>query len=442
MSRPVVVGFGPAGMLAALFLSRKGMCPIILERGRKVDERAGDVEKYFTSGRLSSFSNVQFGEGGAGTFSDGKLYTGISDHRRAYVLDAFVGAGAPEEILYLSHPHIGTDRLRTVVASIREEILSRGGTFLFERTVTDLRTENNVILGILHAPSDDLHNEEFLPAKEVILAIGHSARDTFRRIHALGIPMEQKAFSVGVRIEHPQEWINRMQYGSSAGHVSLPPADYKLVAHTSTGRNLYTFCMCPGGFVVASASSEGQVVTNGMSEYKRDAVNANSALLVGVNTDDFGDTDALAGVVFQEKIERSAFTAGGATGRAPVQRLEDFFADRISTSFGTVKPSYRPGVEFSNLRQYLPANITDTIHEGIQIMNQKIAVFSHPDSLLTGFETRSSSPVRIIRDESLQSTGVRGMYPCGEGAGYAGGIMSSAIDGLRCAERIYENQIR
>jgi len=437
---PVVIGFGPAGMMAGLILARKGLSPVIIERGSTVEKRSDDVESYFSTGKLCTQSNVQFGEGGAGTFSDGKLSTGISDPRKQFVLDTFVRAGAPPEIMYLSHPHVGTDRLRDVVTGIRKEILSLGGTFLFERQVVGFKSENSIIQGVWHAPSGFPGDTCFLAASEVVLAIGHSARDTFCVLNDMKIPMTTKPFSVGVRIEHPQEWINRAQYGVSAGHKALPQADYKLVAHTSTGRALYTFCMCPGGFVVASASEEGQVVTNGMSNYHRDAANANSAILVGVELSDFGEEGVLSGVHFQEKLERIAYESGGRSGRAPCQRLGDFLENRASVSCGEVVPSYRPGVAYTNLRSLLPGVVSDTILEGVLEMNRKLPGFSHPDSLLTGFETRSSSPVRIVRDDSLQSTGLAGLYPCGEGAGYAGGIMSSAIDGIRCAEKILENR--
>ncbi len=437
---PVVIGFGPAGMFAALLCARNGLRPIVIERGRPVAERARDVEAYFTGGPLLPYSNVQFGEGGAGTFSDGKLYSGISDGRRGFVLDTFIKAGAPPEIRYLSHPHIGTDRLREIVLNIRKEILSLGGTILFERTADEFIIDGGRIRGVSHAVSATGEDRTFLASGTVILAVGHSARDTYSSLRASNISMATKPFSVGVRIEHLQEWIDRSQYGPFAGHPALPAAEYKLVSHTATGRSLYTFCMCPGGYVVAGASSDGHIVTNGMSNYLRNGKNANSAILVGVDSKDFAGNDVLAGMQFQEALEKAAFVAGGQKGKAPCQRLGDFLSNRGTVSCGKVQPSYRPGVTYTNLRPILPDFVSTTICEGITEMNRKISGFSHPDSLLTGIETRSSSPVRILRDESLCSPNAEGLYPCGEGAGYAGGIMSSAIDGMRCAERIIEKR--
>lgn len=435
---PVVIGFGPCGMFAALTLARRGLSPVVIERGSEVSKRINDVERYFADGILLPYSNVQFGEGGAGTFSDGKLSTGISDPRKSFVLETFVEAGAPPEIKYLAHPHIGTDRLRQVVLNIRKEIISLGGTFLFERQVVGFESENNKLTGVYHASSQNPGDKTLLKTNNAVLAIGHSARDTFEIIHRSDIPMSAKPFSVGLRIEHLKEWINRAQYGVSAGHRALPQADYKLVSHTGTGRALYTFCMCPGGFVVASASADGQVVTNGMSNFQRDAENSNSAILVGVEPSDFENDDIFAGVRFQENLERLAFESGGRSGKAPCQRLEDYLDNRASISCGLVKPSYRPGVKYTNLRDLLPGYISATISEGIQDFNRKMPGFAHPDSLLTGIETRSSSPVRINRDESMESEGMSGLYPSGEGAGYAGGIMSSSIDGIRTAEKIID----
>lgn len=438
-TRPVIVGFGPAGMFAALLLARQGYSPVILERGKKIEDRVRDVGNHFAGSALLPYSNVQFGEGGAGTFSDGKLYSGVSDARRTYILESFVGAGAPREILYESHPHVGTDRLRGVVTAIRKEIEDAGGTFLFGRTLTGIETRDGRTAGIRHTASDGSSDDsDFLEADNVILAIGHSARDTFRYLNDHGITMTPKPFSVGVRIEHPREWIDRAQYGDSAGHKALSAAEYKLVSHTDNGRALYTFCMCPGGYVVAGASETDGVVTNGMSNHGRDAENSNSAILVGCDIKDFEDKGVLSGVYFQQKLERLAFEYGGRSGKAPCQKLGDFLEDRASVSSGLVKPSYRPGVTFANLRRILPEFVSDTISLGIQSMNRTLPGFSHPDSLLTGVETRSSSPVRIVRTEDFMSPDAEGLFPCGEGAGYAGGIMSSAIDGLKCAEKVVE----
>ena len=438
-SRPVVVGFGPAGMFAALLLAKRGYSPVIIERGKKIEDRVRDVENYFNGLALVPYSNVQFGEGGAGTFSDGKLYSGVSDARRSYVLDSFVRAGAPREILYASHPHVGTDRLRGVVTAIRQEIEKAGGTFLFGRTMNGIDTENGRVSGIRHSQSgSDTEDAVYLETSNVILAIGHSARDTFRYLDEKGISMTAKPFSVGVRIEHPREWIDRAQYGNFAGHKALSAAEYKLVSHTDNGRALYTFCMCPGGYVVAGASETDGVVTNGMSNYKRDAENSNSAILVGCDVKDFEDGGVLSGVHFQQKLERLAYEHGGRTGKAPCQRLGDFLDGHASLGCGEVKPSYRPGVAYANLRRILPEFVSDTIAQGITAMNRSIPGFSHPDSLLTGVETRSSSPVRIVRNEEWMSPDAAGLFPCGEGAGYAGGIMSSAIDGLKCAEKVIE----
>jgi len=433
---PVVIGFGPAGMFAALHLARAGFTPTVIERGRPVAQRISDVNTFFSGGPLLPHSNIQFGEGGAGTFSDGKLYSGISDDRRAFVLETLAQAGAPREITCLAHPHVGTDRLRDCVRTIREEILSLGGTVLFERTVDIFTIEDDTIRGISHCSSVTGEDRRDIETDAVILAIGHSSRDTFANLHAAKITLVPKPFSVGVRIEHPQHVINRSQYGPFHRHPALSPAEYKLVARTSTGRSLYTFCMCPGGYVVAGASAPGQVVTNGMSNYRRDADNANSALLVGVDGSDFGEGDVLAGIRFQEALEHAAFTAGGGNFHAPCQSVGDFIRSRPSSSCGVVRPSYRPGVTFTDLRTILPPFVAATLQEGIVLMNNKIHGFSHPDALLTGIETRSSSPVRILRSDNLCSPDAVGLYPCGEGAGYAGGIMSSAIDGLRCAQAV------
>lgn len=436
LCRPIVIGFGPSGIFAALTLARNGLCPIVIERGCRVEDRLRHVDEYMKGSSLKCYSNIQFGEGGAGTFSDGKLYSGISDARKEYVTNTLVKFGAPSEIRYISHPHVGSDRLRGVVINIRKKIEEYGGEFLFERTVTDFSIEKGHISGVYHIDSRTSDDRCFLESKNVLLCIGHSARDTFRVLNNRSIKLHPKPFSIGLRIEHKQKWINQSQYDRLYAHPSLPPANYKLVTNTSTGRSLYTFCMCPGGYVIPAASSSESVVTNGMSNFYRDAENANSAVLVGVNPDDFSGTDVLAGVAMQEELERQAFILGGRNGFAPCQRVEDFILNRPTSKPGEVIPSFRPGVSYTNIREILPEFISNTISEGIQLMGRKIACFSHPDSILTGVETRSSSPVRITRNEKLVSPDADGLFPCGEGAGYAGGIMSSAIDGIKCAEMV------
>ena len=436
--RPVVVGFGPAGILAALTLARAGLCPIVLERGKRMDERAKDVETYFLTGVLCPGSNVQFGEGGAGAFSDGKLYSGIRSPRRKTVLEAFVAAGAPSEILYEAHPHVGTDRIRPAVSNLRREIEYLGGSFRFSTLMTGLRIEEGTLTG-LTCVSDGSSQEEFLACRDVILAIGHSARDTFEVLYRQGVTLQKKPFSVGLRIEHLQTTINQAQYGKRYRHPVLPPAEYKLVSPTSTGRSLYTFCMCPGGYVIASASEKEQVVTNGMSLQERSGANANSAILVGVVPEDLGE-DVLSGMYFQRELEHSAFLLGGGTGMAPAQLVGDFLQNRASSGCGSVVPTYRPGVIYTNLREILPEDIGEAIAEGITAFGRKLTGFDATQSLLTGVETRSSSPVRIVRDTNYQSPDATGLYPCAEGAGYAGGIMSSAVDGIACAEALIEHK--
>ena len=434
--RPVVVGFGPAGMFAALILAQAGQRPIILERGSCVEQRQQQVSRFWQDGTLDSECNVQFGEGGAGTFSDGKLNTGTKDPRIRKVLEEFVGAGAPSEILYEAKPHIGTDRLPQTVKGIREQILALGGEIRFNTKLTALLQKNGHVTGVEFCTGGS--TSERMDTEHVILAVGHSARDTFAKLLDTGIPMQPKAFAVGARIEHPQYLINTAQYGKFADHPALGAADYKLAVHLKSGRGVYTFCMCPGGQVVAAASEERRLVTNGMSRFARDGQNANAALLVGICPEDFGADGPLAGVVFQRKLEEAAFQLGGGNYRAPAQRVEDFLAHRASLQLGDVRPTYRPGVTLCSLDDCLPNFIADSMREGILQMDMRLHGFALPDAVLTAVESRSSSPVRILRDESGQSPTLSGLYPCGEGAGYAGGIVSAAVDGIKCAEKLLQ----
>lgn len=431
--RPVVVGCGPAGIFAALILAQAGSRPILLERGLDVDRRKERVLKFWQTGIFDTKTNVQFGEGGAGTFSDGKLKIGKKDSRKIKVLSEFVEAGAPPEIMYLSKPHIGTDRLHEVVKTIRKKIISLGGEVRFDATVNEILFKNEHVTGIRFIENGQ---KSEISTDNVVLAIGHSARDTFENLLSSGIYMEQKPFAVGVRIEHTQGMINKIQYGNFDGHPALGAADYRMVVHLQNGRAVYTFCMCPGGTVVAATSEENCITTNGMSEFARDGRNANSALFVTINKSDFGSDHPLAGIAYQRKIEAAAFAAGGGGYKAPVQRLEDFLQKRKTISFGDVLPTYLPGTEFAQVDSYLPNYIADTLREGISDMGAWMPGFAYPDSILTGAETRSSSPVRITRDDSYQAVGIKGLYPCGEGAGYAGGIISAAVDGVICAEQI------
>ncbi len=427
--RPVVVGFGPAGMFAALLLAKAGARPIVLERGQEAEKRAAAVEAFRAGGALNPESNVQFGEGGAGTFSDGKLNTGTHDRRMFWVLEQFAAHGAPESVVYDAKPHIGTDVLIGVVQNIRRDIIALGGELRFETRLDGLVTGNGALTGakITHAGIS-----ETLPCRHLILAIGHSARDSFAWLHEMNIAMERKPFSMGVRIEHRQETIDRAQYGRPRG--TLPPADYSLNVHLPDGTSAYTFCMCPGGQVFAAASEEGGVVTNGMSYSRRDGENANAALLVTLHTEDFPGEGVLAGMKWQREIEHAAYRYTDSY-RAPAQLVGDFLRNQPSAGPGSVTPSYAPGVVWGDLRRVLPARIANVLQNAIPALGQKLRGFDDPDAVLTGPETRSSSPVRILRDETLQSS-LRGLYPCGEGAGYAGGITSAAVDGLRCAEAV------
>ena len=428
---PVVVGMGPAGLFAALFLARAGIPCTVLERGRPVEERTQDVEHFWATGQLSRTSNVQFGEGGAGTFSDGKLTTGTHDSRISTVLDTLVGAGAPPDVAWSHKPHIGTDVLREVVKTIRMELLSLGCEVRFEHQLTGIRAENGRVAGITVAAPDGCYD---LPCDALVLAPGHSARDTFALLHQMGVPMEQKNFAIGVRIEHRQRDISATQFGGY--WQDLPPADYKLSCHLPSGRSAFTFCVCPGGQVVAAASQPGQVVTNGMSCRARDGENINGGFLVGVGPDDFPGDDPLAGVRFQEIWEQAAWELGGRSFHAPAQTVGDFLAGIPSSGPGRVLPTYRPGVAWTDLHRCLPDYVAHTLRDALPLFDRKVRGFAHPDAVLTGVETRSSSPVRILRGDDFQSTGLAGLFPCGEGAGYAGGIMSAAVDGVRVAEAV------
>ncbi len=428
----VVVGSGPAGLFCALRLLAAGIAPLVVERGGTVEERTAQNAAFFAGGRLDGDCNVQFGEGGAGTFSDGKLNTQTKDIRNREVLETFVRFGAPAEIAYLHKPHIGSDRLRGVLVNIREYILCHGGKMLFHTRFEGCRAEGGAVRAVQLRDLQSGCRYE-LPASEAVLAIGHSSRDTFAALAAEGFAMEARPFAVGARIEHLQALIGRAQYGEAA--ALLPPADYKMTAHVGA-RTAFTFCMCPGGTVIPAASEEGGVVTNGMSDYARGGKNANSALLVSVGTEDFYRGDVLDGVRFQRALEQKAFLAAGGTYAAPVQRAEDFLAQRESCGFGAVLPTYAAGTAFCDLNRLLPPAVAEGMRAALLRMDEKLRGFADADALLTGVETRFSSPVRIVRGQTLESLHMRGVYPCGEGCGYSGGITSSAADGIRVAEAI------
>ena len=430
--RPVVIGTGPCGLFSGLLLAQMGFNPIILERGKIVRERTQDTWALWRKSILNSESNVQFGEGGAGTFSDGKLYSQIKDPRfiARKVLTEFVKAGAPEEILYLAKPHIGTFRLVGIVEKMRGTIESLGGEFRFQNKVTDLLIENGQVRGVT------LTGGEMLDTDHVVLAVGHSARDTFRMLHQRGVYIEAKPFSVGFRIEHPQSLIDRVRFGQFAGNKLMGAADYKLVHHCKNGRSVYSFCMCPGGTVVAATSEEGHVVTNGMSQYSRNEQNANAGIVVGITPEADYPGNALAGIDFQRHWEVMAFEAGGRNYNAPAQRVGDFLANRPSTALGEVVPSYKPGVTMTDLSNCAPDYAIEAIREAIPAFDRKINGFAMDDAVLTGVETRTSSPIRIKRNTAYESINTSGLYPAGEGAGYAGGILSAAVDGIEVAEAV------
>jgi uncharacterized protein len=433
-ARPVIVGTGPCGLFAGLILARAGWRPILLERGKAAGDRARDVTGFWNRGHaFDPESNVQFGEGGAGTFSDGKLYTQIRDreHRIPWLLQEMVKAGAPEDILIKARPHIGTDRLIKVVRHIREEIIALGGEVRFGAKVADAIIEDGAMRAVVLADGTVIESAHF------IFAVGHSSRDTFEMLLRRGVPFEAKSFSIGVRIEHPQRDMDRARYGRWAEDARLGSAPYKFVAHCSTGRAAYSFCMCPGGLVVAAGSEPGMVVTNGMSSYARAESNANSGFMVDVRPEDYQGDSPLSGIEFQRRLERAAFALGGSGYKAPAQLLGDFLGKRASSSVGDVLPSYKPGVVWSNLREILPAYVCDTLAESISKVDRALPGFARPDAVMTGVETRSSSPIRIPRDaHTLECVSVKQLYPAGEGAGYAGGIISAAADGMKVAEAL------
>jgi uncharacterized FAD-dependent dehydrogenase len=433
--RPVIVGSGPSGLFAGLVLARAGLKPIIIERGKEVDERIADVKEFQKNGKLDAESNVQFGEGGAGTFSDGKLYTVIDDPRKKFIFDELVEAGASKDIMVDAQPHIGTDKLRQTVKNIRQKIVRLGGEVRFQTKLDDIEIVDGKISQAVFADGEKLETQE------LVLAMGHSARDTFSMLYEKKIAMQSKPFAVGVRIEHTAEMINKAQYGEFYNHPKLKTARYKLVARGEKPRPVYTFCMCPGGYVMAASSQEERVVTNGMSEYAQDGKNSNSALLVNVLPSDFGSDHPLAGMEFQEKWERKAYEAGGKNYKAPSQLVGDFLKDQPSKKIGQIAPTYGPGVSLGTLNGCLPGYVLESLREALPVLERKVKGFSHPEAVLTGVETRSSSPVKILRDENFESN-IGGIYPAGEGAGHAGGIISAAIDGMRVAEAIIEKRLK
>ena len=429
--RVVIVGSGPAGLFCAYILSQVGQNVTVIERGKKVEERVKDVDNLMKHGVFDPECHIAFGEGGAGTFSDGKLTTGIKNHRLQYILETFVKHGAPKDILYLSKPHIGTDYLRKVLISMRKHMEDKGVCFMFESQFIDFEKNQDVY----HVKVKNKESIKTIDADALVLAIGHSARDTYQMLYRKGMDIQQKAFAVGVRIEQSQKLIDQIQYKQSATSPYLKAASYKLAVKTSEGRGVYTFCMCPGGVIVPSMSEENTICVNGMSYYARDGKNANSAILVNVTTDDFASEHPLAGIHFQKQLEEKAFELGGGHYQAPVQLVEDYFNGIVSSNYKAVIPSYQPGYHFADLNHIFPDFINRNLKEGLQLMNQKMPGFINEDTLIIGVETRSSAPVRILRNENYQSS-LAGIYPIGEGAGYAGGIMSAAVDGIMCAEMI------
>ncbi|NIE78307.1 NAD(P)/FAD-dependent oxidoreductase [Pantoea sp. Ap-967] len=435
--RPIVVGFGPCGIFAGLLLAQMGFKPIILERGKEVRQRTKDTWGLWRKSVLNPESNVQFGEGGAGTFSDGKLYSQIKDpnHHGRKVLEEFVKAGAPDEILYINKPHIGTFRLTGMVEQMRQDMIALGAEVRFQEKVTDLLCEDGQLTGVVLESGEQLHS------RHVVLALGHSARDTFRMLHAKGVYMEAKPFSVGFRIEHPQTLIDKARLGKYAGHPKLGAADYKLVYHAKNGRSVYSFCMCPGGTVVAATSEPGRVVTNGMSQYSRNERNANSGIVVGIDPERDYPGGPLAGIELQERLEAHAYVMGGSNYQAPAQLVGDFVAGKPSTALGSVEPSYKPGVTLGDLAPSLPAFAIEAIREALPAFDRQIKGYNLHDAVLTGIETRTSSPLRITRGADFQSLNMKGLFPAGEGAGYAGGILSAGVDGIRIAEAVARDML-
>ncbi|MBT7348983.1 hypothetical protein HN858_04930 [Candidatus Falkowbacteria bacterium] len=428
--RPIVVGTGPCGLFSALLLAKAGLKPLVIERGGDVDSRIKDVETFLSTGKLNPKSNIQFGEGGAGTFSDGKLNTLITNPRIKYIFDELVRAGAPAEILWDAQPHIGTDKIRQVAKNIRKQIVKLGGEVRFNTELTDIKINKNKVTGVI------LNGKEEIETDKLVLAIGYSARDTYEMLFNNKLDIEQKPFSVGVRIEHKAEMINKSQYDKFYNDKKLGQAKYKLVSHSKKNRSVYTFCMCPGGYVVPATSEESCVVTNGMSKYAQDGDNSNSALLVNVKTEDFESDHPLAGIEFQRKWEKKAFEAGGSNYHAPVQLVSDFLNKQESMEIKSIIPTYKPGVTPTSLDKCLPDFVADSLREALPELERKLKGFAHPDAVLTAIETRSSSPLRITRNKETMHSNITGIYPAGEGAGYAGGIVSSAVDGMLVSEAI------